>query len=297
MKYWWATQTDTYAFVIKEGTLWSCPQPNGVEPLPRLQIQHMRPGDLVFHYDSPWLRAVSVVTQKWQPAPRPIGYYGEEEGWLVRVKPQITGLTIRLERVAELITHGRLGPLTYQGALAPKYISRLTDDEGRRLLHEVQVPPPPSLEDPDSFLGRPETTWDEQGTEAQGLAMIRREQAHLRQHLLQGRSAAPCAICGMESPARLLIAGHIKPRYLCTEAERTDFDAAAMLVCALGCDALFEWGYIVVDASGQICRGRPAETTALETAVNRLIGRPCAAYRAATAINFEAHRLMLEQDV
>lgn len=149
--------------------------------------------------------------------------------------------------------------------------------------------------EPEGLLGRPASFWEGGTTDRQTLSTIRREQAYLRQHLLQQRAAAPCAICGEVLPARLLIAGHIKPRNKCTEKERTDFAATAMLVCALGCDVLFEWGYIVVGPSGRIRPGRPAETQELERAVDQLIGGICTAHNESTAANFQAHRALIER--
>lgn len=90
--------------------------------------------------------------------------------------------------------------------------------------------------------------------------MRRRVVESARQHLLRQRDTAPCAIFGEVLPVRLLVAGHIKPRNRCTEQERVDFTATARLICALRCDALFEWGYIVVGADGQVRPGWPAET-------------------------------------
>lgn len=62
-----------------------------------------------------------------------------------------------------------------------------------------------------------------------------------------------------------------------------------MLVCSLGCDALFGWGYIVVDAAGRVRRGIPSETKDVERAVDLLVGKLCAAHDERTAPNFAAH--------
>ncbi|NVM95735.1 hypothetical protein [Arthrobacter wenxiniae] len=100
----------------------------------------------------------------------------------------------------------------------------------------------------------------------------------------------------MNAPARPLIAGCIKPRPNTSEEERRDHAASSMLTCALGCDALYEWGYIVVDAGGKIRAGQPAETGRIEDAVNRLVGRNCTAFNEQTAACFgENQRLMLPQ--
>lgn len=46
------------------------------------------------------------------------------------------------------------------------------------------------------------------------------------------------------SPRRLLVAAHIKPRSQCSDTERIDFDNIGMLACLLGYESLYEHGYI-----------------------------------------------------
>lgn len=65
-----------------------------------------------------------------------------------------------------------------------------------------------------------------------------------------------------------------------------------MLACALGCDELFQRGYIIVDGYGVVKPGRDAETDALQSIVDRLVGRKCTAYNTRTAVDF-AERLKL----
>ena len=72
--------------------------------------------------------------------------------------------------------------------------------------------------------------------------------------------------------------------------------AVAMLVCSLGCDALFEQGYIVVGENGRMRRGRPAETKDLERAVDLLIGKVCTAHNDLTEANFKAHRTLVQPE-
>ncbi|MUN62113.1 hypothetical protein GMA12_02960 [Kocuria sediminis] len=73
-----------------------------------------------------------------------------------------------------------------------------------------------------------------------------------------------------------------------------DFAGAAMLVCALGWNALFKWGYIFANLTGRVRCGRPAETADLQGGVDLLIGKACAAHNAVTKGNFEVHRTLVE---
>ncbi len=129
-------------------------------------------------------------------------------------------------------------------------------------------------------------------TDGIALIAVRREQRFLRHHLLGDRTEAPCAICGRLLPSRLLVAAHITPRYTLSEAERLDFTSAAMLACTLGCDALFEHGYIAVDDEGHLLAHRDAESEALSLIVSELTGRRVEAFGPATAPRFSSHRTL-----
>lgn len=293
VNYWWASQNDNYRLVIPLGTLWTCPRPNGTVPVSRGLIKSLEPGDIVFHHAESFLRAVSRVKESWKPYPRPEGYSSKREGegddgWLVTVDPIRTDQMLHYTRVAQLIRVGDSAPLNINRVPQQKYLSTLSEEDGLALLAELDLPAPGTT-DGGSLFGWPDDFWEGGDTDAVSLGNVREEQEYLRRHLLQGRVTASCSICGKELPERLLIAGHIKPRRECTEQERKDFRSVAMLVCSLGCDALFGWKYITVNAEGRVRRGIPAETKNVEAAVDLLIGRPCGAYNAHTAPNFAAH--------
>lgn len=79
----------------------------------------------------------------------------------------------------------------------------------------------------------------------------RREQSYLRRLLLGGRKTAVCEMCGEPLPSDLLAAAHIKPRAECSLRERRDARHIVLLLCLLGCDALYERGYVTVDDRGR----------------------------------------------
>lgn len=296
MNFWWATQNSNYDDAIQEGSLWTCERPNGRKlDNSRAFIKELQTGDVVIHHAHGYVRAVSLVTHPWKDCPRPTAYHpgrmGEKnDGWLVRVDPLATGLKLHYTRVAELVQYGRKdAPLHSAGRPAERFLSSLTEEEGVRLLKELRV----SLPDQnDGFMGRPENWWNGQETDASALTKLRTEQADLRRHLLGNRMSAPCSVCGEMYPRRLLIAAHIKPRSLCNDAERRNFNAVAMLVCSLGCDTLFEWGYILVDGTGTIRAGRRPETTAVTNAVSALKGKLCPAFNPETATSFQEHSVL-----
>jgi hypothetical protein len=187
---------------------------------------------------------------------------------------------------------GNGGPLGSNGIPAQKYLSPLSETDGEALLAELQVVVPGRN---DGFLGKPDGFWDGAETDSLALGKVREEQAELRGHLLAGRAIAECSICGAALPARLLIAGHIKPRSQCSEVERRNYRTAAMLICSLGCDVLFEWGYIVVDGTGRVRPSKSPETPAVKAAVAELTGNTCLAFNRDTSHNFAEHsRLVAE---
>jgi hypothetical protein len=293
MSYWWASQNSNYPLVIEAGTLWTTLTRSGQQLRSRMLIKDMRKGDLVFHYRGPAVQALSIVTHDWVDCIRPLDYSGygdesEDPGWLVQVEPLTRDVHIHRDRVAELLDHGSPGPLDVNGIPQRKYLTRLTGDEGRLLLDEAESDVGHLYDR--SLPGRPHEDWLADETDSTAVRAIRREQKYLRKHLLKGNAVARCSICRRVVPETLLIAGHIKRRSMCSPAERMDFDTAAMLVCSLGCDALFEQGYIVVDDAGMLREGVPATTDDLLRAVAGLSGHQCSAWNARTRSNFSEHR-------
>jgi hypothetical protein len=122
------------------------------------------------------------------------------------------------------------------------------------------------------------------------LAAGRGEQAELRQRLFGGRDEASCALCGEVYPVDLLGAVHIKPRAACTDDERRDLDNVVLAACLLGCDALYELGYLTVDATGHIMPADGPHAGAVAGRIGRLAGRRVDRHGAATAHYFAWHR-------
>ena len=99
------------------------------------------------------------------------------------------------------------------------------------------------------------------------------EQSLLRALLLGGNDLGACVLCGEQFPENMLVAAHVKRRSDCSDEEKRDFMNVAALMCKLGCDDLFEKGYVYVEAS--TVRARPARrsTSAVNAAIEALAGR------------------------
>ncbi len=297
MRYWWASQGKNYDSAIVDGTLWSCPWNNGTLRRDRTLLKDMAVGDVVFHYGHGGIQAVSRVVAAWVPAPRPSGYRklnpeDLDAGWLVRVEPVATGLTIEREELPTLLKAGSPGPLDRDGIPQEKYISELSDDEGQGLLSRAGVTLAPTL-NPEVEPSPVDEIWDLGETDALVIGRRRREQGRLRAHLLGGRDSAVCDLCGHELPSSLLVAAHIMPRAASDEDHRKDFAAIAMLACSLGCDELFEQGYLVVDDDGRVRPGRSTDSTALQSVIDELADGLCTAHSTTTAADFARHRRLV----
>lgn len=81
---------------------------------------------------------------------------------------------------------------------------------------------------------------------------VRAEQKRARDALIGSRLSASCFLCGREFPTELLVAAHKKKRAACTDEEKRDLKNVVMLCCVLGCDQLYELGYVSVDSRGRV---------------------------------------------
>ena len=112
----------------------------------------------------------------------------------------------------------------------------------------------------------------------------------LRDRLFGARTEAMCALCGDVYPVGLLVAAHIKKRAACTDLERRDLDNIAIPACALGCDALYEAGYLTVDRSGHIIAAAGPHPRAVAQRLDQLARRRINAHTPATEPYFRWHR-------
>ncbi len=116
------------------------------------------------------------------------------------------------------------------------------------------------------------------------------EQAFLRRVLLAGRQVAPCMFCSRVLPANLLVAAHLKRRSELSRQEKLRFRQVAVLACTLGCDALYEHGYLSVDEHGRLLTA-PVDVTALDDHLAVLAGKLCGQVEPASGVYLAEHRL------
>ncbi|WP_413282502.1 hypothetical protein [Vibrio sp. MA40-2] len=109
-------------------------------------------------------------------------------------------------------------------------------------------------------------------TDSKSTVKRRLEQSFLRSHLLSANPTGKCVICGNEFPANFLVAAHIKKRAKCTTSEKLDFDNIASLMCKLGCDDLFEKGYIYITSGSVAINTKAKPTPVLEKYLTEIDG-------------------------
>lgn len=124
------------------------------------------------------------------------------------------------------------------------------------------------------------------------LAKVRKEQQFLRTYLFRRKAVGTCGLCGRDFPVELLVAAHIKPRSRCTDSERRDYKNLVMPMCKLGCDDLYEHGYIAVDSHGTVTiRKASPLSAAVMQHLQLLQGRECKYWSSSTEPYFKWHRL------
>lgn len=130
-------------------------------------------------------------------------------------------------------------------------------------------------------------------TDVLARVLVRREQRKLRKKKFGDAQILQCDLCARTFPRRLMWLAHIKKRAHATFVERKDM-ANLMAACKLGCDDLFEHGYISVDGNGTIeANARTVTTTDIEHLAQQLAGRKCGAFTKKSATYFDWHRKTL----
>ena len=119
----------------------------------------------------------------------------------------------------------------------------------------------------------------------QGLA--RKEQAILRAILFKDLDEIQCSLCHQTFPSEIMITAHIKPRSKCSHEERLDPNIV-MPVCKIGCDDLFEKGFLIVDQDG-IMKSNTNKNIPddLKIFMKRYDGKTCKSFSKSTKKYFE----------
>ena len=121
-------------------------------------------------------------------------------------------------------------------------------------------------------------------------AIVRVEQQTLRRYRFGSSTSVACAVCGRVLPVGLVRLAHIKRRSEANRDERLMLENT-MPACTLGCDELFERGYLAVDTFGVLTANETKPTSGdLAEIVKALANRPIHGYTANQEQFFAWHR-------
>lgn len=225
------------------------------------KVRQMRAGDVVFFSGNNRLYLVGTVALTWHNRPLAERLWSQDDEGLtweyMYALTDVRGLNVPMYEVRSLLgwKHNR----NIMG------FNRVSDDEGELLLDLIDFDPADTMTDTatetsDEARGQGPPEHGASDRSGGTVATRRAEQSRIKAVLLPGDDGE-CALCGRVLPRAFLVAAHIKKRAACTEEERWDIQNIAMRACLLGCDSLFEHGFITVDSNGDLQVSAQAATT------------------------------------
>jgi hypothetical protein len=284
MSYWWVNQGDSFEEARKLGALWAPLEDKSGHKQPSWDsLDLVKQGDLVFHFAKKKIRGLSLVTSESRIAEIRIRDRGQWQslGREIEVEAQDFDFTIDLDEIPlELRVGSETGvetPFDKNGKVKQGYLFKLSQAGAQFLLTKLNLV---NSEDERSLENQVKELLGDfsGGTDKAVTGTFRREQRALRQHLIGNMESGECGICGRLLGSNLLVASHIKPRNECTERERID-PSVVMLACVLGCDSLFDKGFIYIDQTGSIkVSSKSGDYPDLLTFISGLDGKFAKAY-------------------
>jgi hypothetical protein len=314
MRVWWVNQGQTFEEAVRDGCLWApIVDGRGRQLSHWTRMREVSVDDVIVHYSRGQIRGVSSARSVAVEAPRTMRRAGHDQ-W-VDQGLQIAVDFSSLESIVPLggiPLHARLASLGITGAPFDKrgevkvgYLFVLEGALLETILRVLRIDSAilegsaaggTALSSPygESGLADPIMLSEPlipNGPDRAVVAWARPEQRTFRKYLFGSGGDSLCDLCGKLLPVRLLRVAHIMPRSLLEVEERSAL-GTVMSACVLGCDALFELGYVVVDETGVISRGpRPVPPASdAGAAVDAIVGRSCTAFNGSSWELFQRHR-------
>lgn len=125
-------------------------------------------------------------------------------------------------------------------------------------------------------------------TEALITSSRRLEQGYLKKNLFGKKVIGTCAGCKKEYPVSYLITAHIKKRAFCELNERKDLNVV-MPMCKMGCDEIYEKGYISVLDGVYVDMSKKPSSVELQLYINKISGSKCEFYNEKSKAYFDWH--------
>ena len=125
-------------------------------------------------------------------------------------------------------------------------------------------------------------------TEKNSVRKSRLEQQLLTDILHDGKTENTCSICGKLFPVPFLVTAHIKIRAYCSPQERKDYNVV-MPLCRMGCDELYERGYVGVVDRKVVKRNGKHTSEAITSYITNIEGLECSYFNDHTTAYFQWH--------
>jgi hypothetical protein len=158
-------------------------------------------------------------------------------------------------------------------------VLRVFDLESEIFLEEI------SEEDYDSLVLKLDSLME---TESEIITTRRLEQSYLKRNLFGRKVIGTCACCKKDYPISYLVTAHIKKRAFCDLKERKDLKVV-MPMCKMGCDDIYEKGYVSVFKGLFVDMKKSPNSKHLEEYISSVIGNKCEYYDSDTEAYFEWH--------
>lgn len=301
VNYWWVNQGKTYEEEVDAGAIWApFRSTSGGRQHHWDRMDGVQPGDLIIHYARKQIRAVgrALTASRAAPALSKGGDWDrwEADGREIRVAYTELEVAIPLGEIPKDLRRPNApgSPFDSRGQVNQGYFFQPSEETALWIFERAGLTASPDDEDVVPVVPRGEEDHYEPvivpGPDGTRIVGYRPEHSQLVDVLKKGRRIVPCALCGRALPAGLLVTAHIKRRADCSDTERVN-PHVVMPACALGCDSLYERGFIVVNDAGRILRGpRGMEAPDLMPTLDAVIGRTVLNFSDRNAKFFAAHR-------
>lgn len=264
--YWWVNHKQTSRQELNGGYIWSpMTKKDGSRNQAYINMTLVRRGDVVVSYADTFIKAIGVASGSYFVASKPEEYGDAGEswnsvGWRVPVEWTAVEKPIRpkafIEQIRPLLAE-KYAPLqsatgdgnqgVYLSSISPQLGGLVLELVGLQALTPGSDVPEIEAELAADLAVQEILAADLPETEKAQLVMSRRGQGIFRQRVLQ--LSPRCPLTAVADP-RFLVASHIKPWRVCSNAERLDGRNGLML--APHVDRLFDQGWISFEDSGYL---------------------------------------------
>lgn len=264
--YWWVNHKQTFKAELEGGYIWSPKvKKNGIRNLTYDNLTRTKPSDIVLSFAGAQIKAVGVVTAAFRESLKPeefgkAGLSWSGNGWLVPI--EWTTLPVPLtpkaciDRIQPLLPE-KNSPLQSNGnGNQGCYLAAISSELGKLLLLLAEERNGGFMQAIKDTKQRVEADIEEQSiqsadhifeTDKQQIINSRRGQGLFRQRVLAIESM--CRLTKVDDQS-FLIASHIKPWKVCTNAERLDGHNGLMLSPHV--DKLFDRGWVSFTDGGRL---------------------------------------------